>query len=251
VRTSAKPFGIVAHRGVTNGQVENTQRAFRRASSLGIDAVELDVRLTRDRRAAVHHDYVVVAGGSPRPIFEIDSAELAELRVGASGEPIPSLSDVLDEFAGRLGLEIELKGPEPEAADVVADLLRAHRSEWDAIEVTAFDGALLQRIGRLCTGLSTALLFPASEDWMTDDIVAYAALHRARAAGAKVVHLAAKQLSTAVVGTIRAGGVDVHAHMVDDEDALRRAADHAIPWVCTADAERALALRRSMSSGPS
>lgn len=242
MRTAARPFGIVAHRGITSGEVENTQRAFRKARDLGIDAVELDVRLTRDHRAAVHHNYLVVSGQTARPIFEFDSADLRAARLD-SNDPIPMLDEILDEFAGKVGLEIELKGPEPEAAEVVSSLLASRRDAWDAIEVTAFDGALLGKLSEGCPGLGTALLFPASEPWMTDDIVAYAALHRARAAGAAVVHLAAAQLTASVVATIRRGGIDVHAHSVNDEDALRTAADYTIPWVCSDVPERALAFR--------
>lgn len=45
---------IVAHRGTTSGP-ENTLEAFRRALDLGADAIELDVRLTRDQRPVVYH----------------------------------------------------------------------------------------------------------------------------------------------------------------------------------------------------
>jgi len=243
VKTDVRPFGIVAHRGLTSGQMQNTQSAFRRAMALGVDAVELDVRLTHDMKLAVHHDYLVDCGDTARPIFELGSNELRGLRIGP-GDAIPMLDDVLDEFAGKIGLEIELKGPEPEAVDVVEPLLVARRGAWDAIEITAFDGALLRRLRERCAGLATALLFPASESWMTDEIVAYAAMHRARAAGASAVHLSAKQLTASVVATIRHGGIDVHAHLVDDDDALRRAADCAVPWICSDVPERALSFRR-------
>lgn len=244
MKTVATPFGIVAHRGLTSGQVANSAAAFRRARALGIEAVELDVRLARDGKPFVHHDYQVVAGDVTRPIFALDSLELEALSTSRS-EPIPALEAVLDEFAGTIGLEIELKGPEPEAADVVAELLSAHRGSWDSIEVTSFDGTLLRRIAERCPGLATALLFPATEPWMTDEIVAYAALHRARAAGAATVHLGPAQLAAAVLTVIRSGGVDVHAHSVNDERALAAMTEYAIPWVCSDVPEAALAFRET------
>ena len=231
---SVEPFGIVAHRGVTRGMTENTVAAFHAAQALGLDAVELDVRLSRDRVALVHHNYYLDETAEHRvPLFTLDAAGLA----------IPRLRDVLDEFAGRLGLEIEIKGPELEAADVVADLLGRCRSAWDRMEVTSFEPAILQRVRARCPGLATALLFPQSEPWMGHDVIAYAALHRARGCGAAAVHLGADQLTDEVVATVRGGGVDAHAHSVNDDAALSLIARLGISWICTDQPERALAFR--------
>src|SRR5258705_393861 len=63
---------IVGHRGVPALHQENTLAGFRHAVALGLDAIELDVRLTRDRRAIVFHDagagmrWLECLGGAPR-----------------------------------------------------------------------------------------------------------------------------------------------------------------------------------------
>ena len=188
--------------------------AFRRALELGIDAVELDVRLTRDQRPAVYHYYYLddFTTGSG-PIFERTAADLGSLRVldrdGAASHRIPMLDEVLNEFAGRLGLEIELKGPEREAARIVGLLLARFRSSWNKIEVTSFEPAILASLRADCPDVAAALLYPRSEDWMRQDVVAYAALQRARLATADAVHLHPSQLNEEVVATIRAGGVEI------------------------------------------
>jgi glycerophosphoryl diester phosphodiesterase len=46
-----------------------------------------------------------------------------------------------------------------------------------------------------------------------------------------------------VVATIRAGGVEVHAHSVNDERSLELAVALAIPWICTDEPEQAMAFR--------
>ncbi|HEV8655214.1 MAG TPA: glycerophosphodiester phosphodiesterase [Candidatus Limnocylindria bacterium] len=241
-------FRIVAHRGVTSAAPENTIAAFERALDLGIDAVELDVRLTRDRRPAVYHYYYLddFTTGSG-PIFGRTADDLDALRVRgrdrAGTHRIPMLEEVLDAFAGRLGLEIELKGPEPEAAEIVGKLLARFRSSWDKIEVTSFEPAVLARLRAECGDIAAALLFPRSEEWMRSDVVAYAALQRARLGGAQAVHLHPSQLGDDVVATIRAGGVEVHAHSVNDERSLELAVALAIPWICTDEPEQAMAFR--------
>ena len=242
-------FRIVAHRGVTAAAPENTLAAFRRALELGIDAVELDVRLTRDHRPAVYHYYYLdgFTTGSG-PIFERTAADLGSLRVlddaRAASHRIPMLDEVLDEFAGRLGLEIELKGPEPEAAYIVALLLSRFRSSWNTIEVTSFEPAILASLRAECRDIASALLFPRSEDWMRPDVVAYAALQRARLATANAVHLHPSQLNNEVVASIRAGGVEVHAHSVNDEGSLQLAVALDLPWICSDEPERAQTFRR-------
>jgi glycerophosphoryl diester phosphodiesterase len=243
-------FRIVAHRGVTAAAPENTMAAFRAALELGIDAVELDVRLTRDQRPAVYHYYYLdgFTTGSG-PIFERTAAELGSVRVldgdRAASHRIPMLDEVLNEFAGRLWLEIELKGPEPEAAHSVGSLLARFRSSWDQIEVTSFEPAILTSLRAECRDVAAALLFPRPEDWMRSDVVAYAALQQARLAGADAVHLHPSQLNEEVVATIRAGGVEVHAHSVNDEGSLRLAVTLGLPWICSDAPERALTFRRA------
>jgi glycerophosphoryl diester phosphodiesterase len=48
-------FELVAHRGVADGAPENTLPAFWKAIELGADAVEFDVRLTRDHEPVIYH----------------------------------------------------------------------------------------------------------------------------------------------------------------------------------------------------
>jgi glycerophosphoryl diester phosphodiesterase len=161
--------------------------------------------------------------------------------------PIPTLEEVLKEFAGQISLEIELKGPEPEAAPRVASALGEFRSAWGSVEVTSFHPTLLTAIRELCPGLATAHLFPLSEPWMRLDVVAYAALHSARLAKADAVHLSPTQLSENVTKTIRSGGVEVHAHAVNDQAALELATRLGVPWICSDVPEEALAFRRSQA----
>jgi glycerophosphoryl diester phosphodiesterase len=50
---------VFAHRGVTDGFVENTIDAFNEARRLGADGVELDVRASVDGGLVVHHNAVI------------------------------------------------------------------------------------------------------------------------------------------------------------------------------------------------
>jgi len=75
----------IAHRGASSELPENTPAAFERAIELGADFVEFDVHAAADGSLVVCHDPPV--GGEP------------------------SLAEVVDQCAGRIGLMCELKSP--------------------------------------------------------------------------------------------------------------------------------------------
>lgn len=86
---------VIAHRGASWDEPENTLRAFRRAVDAGANYVEFDVQATQDGHLVTVHD----------PLRET----LAELR---ERQPdVPVLDEALEELAGRIGLCVELKHP--------------------------------------------------------------------------------------------------------------------------------------------
>jgi glycerophosphoryl diester phosphodiesterase len=246
-------FEIVAHRGVPTDVPENTMAGIRRALELGADAVEMDVRLSKDGVPVLFHDfYLDGRTNSSGPVFGYTYDQLQQLepagRETADGCRIPTFREVLEAFAGRLGLEIELKGPEPEAPEIVAGELQRFRHLWESMEVTSYEPALLLAIGRLCPGLAVDLLQRRSEDWMRLDVVAYVAVQSGRLAGARAVHLHPTQLSRQVVGAVRSAGMEVHSWDVNDVDRLRLMAELGIPKFDTDDLRLALDFRAGVQS---
>lgn len=87
---------IVAHRGLHVSERENTVAAFRAARALGVDGVELDVRLSADGVLVVHHDAhadAVAIGRSP-------ARDLPDF--------VPTLAQALDAAEG-LVVNVEIK----------------------------------------------------------------------------------------------------------------------------------------------
>lgn len=247
-------FEIVAHRGVPEGVPENTMPSFERAIDLGADAVEFDVRLTADKVPVVfHYFYLQEITSLNGPIFECTYERIKTARFTGKSNlnighiTIPTLDDVLELIGGRIGMEIEIKGPELEAAQIVGEVLGSYRSLWEIIEVTSYEPALLLEIRKRCPDLSTDLLVPRSEDWMGLDVVAYSDLQRARLAGARAVHLHPTQLSPGVVSTIREHGIQVHAWDVNDNRSLEAVESLKIPKFSTDRLQQALHFRDVMA----
>lgn len=96
---------VVAHRGASHDELENSPAAFERAIAVGAEYVEFDVQASRDGGLVVFHDLrldrLTPARGPLR------ARSLAELR--ALG--IPTLEEVLELTAGRIGVMVELKSP--------------------------------------------------------------------------------------------------------------------------------------------
>ena len=233
-------FEIVAHRGVTTQLPENTIPAFQKAVELGADAIELDVRLTRDKIPVVFHYYYLEEMTSVQgPIFNYQYEDLlqAEFTWALNGEfdslQIPTLVEVLEIVGGDIGLEIEIKGPEPEAAIIIGDVLQKFQNIWGTIEVTSYETTLLLKIREQCPGIATDLLYPRTESWMNMDVVAYQAANLGRLAQVRAVHLHPGQLSDEVVNYVRRSGFEIHAWDVNDEQSLQKIMEFNIPRICT------------------
>ncbi|NKI45461.1 glycerophosphodiester phosphodiesterase [Streptomyces physcomitrii] len=102
----------VAHRGVPYLARENTLDSLRLALELGADAVEFDVRLTRDGLPVVLHDASLKRlWGHERALRSLTAKEVAEL----TGGGVPSLTEAL---AATGGARVMVDVPGATAADV-------------------------------------------------------------------------------------------------------------------------------------
>jgi glycerophosphoryl diester phosphodiesterase len=94
---------VIAHRGASAEERENTLPAFERAIELGADFVELDVQAASDGALVVFHDLDLDRLTPLRgPMRRRSAAELSE-------HGIPRLDDVLELTRGRIGVMAELK----------------------------------------------------------------------------------------------------------------------------------------------
>jgi len=172
----------IAHRGGAQLMPENTLAAFEDALARGCDGAELDVQLTRDGVAVVHHDFRLKAGlarwngvwlTEPGPrIKDLSLTELRQFDVGTAqpgGEyalthpllkpvdaPVPTLEEVAALVAGgRFLLFVELKCDSSEdSADPVALADAAYQvisaqGLLDRVVFVGFDWRALARIRQL------------------------------------------------------------------------------------------------------
>ena len=118
---------VVAHRGFSGRFPENTLKAFLEAVTLGVNAIEFDVQLTRDGGLVLVHDGTVdrTTNGSGR-VDRLSLSEIKELDAGGwldsrfKGEKIPTLAEALEAIDAPVRLNIHLKPAEQNRRDMVS-----------------------------------------------------------------------------------------------------------------------------------
>lgn len=184
-------FFVVAHRGASAYKPENTLSAFGLALDFGVDAIEMDVRVTRDGKAIIMHDDTVdrTTNGSGR-VDELTWDYVSGLKVG-DGERVPLLSEVLDFLGGRCVVFLELKVDEAvELAVREVDV----RSLWDSVLFTSFYIEHLVKVLKFNNKASVGLIYVKPTDGIlgAKKIGAKIALPYYRLATAKAIEFAHK-----------------------------------------------------------
>jgi len=144
---------IIGHRGASGYAPENTLLSFQKAIELGCDAIELDVRLSKDNRLVVIHDHKVNRTTNGKgSVSKMTLAEIKEL--DCDGQKIPTLQEVIDICNIDLQIELKVKGtPLPVYNTIIENGILSR------VLVTSFDTELLKEIKSLDSNIKTGFLF--------------------------------------------------------------------------------------------
>jgi len=146
---------IMGHRGAAAVAPENTLLSVAKAIEIGVDAVEIDVRLTKDRELVVIHDASVDRTTNGRGA--VNQYELRDIKTldAGRGERIPTLQEVVDLVGGRVTLVIELK--EEGTEKKVVELIRKNHFEQQ-VYVISFWHRLVKNVKELAPRIKTGVL---------------------------------------------------------------------------------------------
>lgn len=216
-----KPL-VIAHRGASSVELENSLAAFRAAAGQGADAVELDVHATIDGELVVHHDPSVLG----LPIAQARWRDLAALPL-ANGEPIPMLAQALD-VLGRLRVFVEVKVLDPKWDQRLLDTLD-HGPNPSGYAVHSFAFHVVRRLGEKRPSLPRGVLSEvATRDprrTLTD-------------AKAQTLWQEWSTLDEALVTTVHGLGATIIAWTVDDPGVMERLVRWSVDGICTNHPER-------------
>jgi len=198
----------IAHRGFAADAPENTLRAVRRAAAVGADAVEVDVRASKEGTPVVIHDSTVDrVTESSGPVDSFTADELGQLDVLGTGTGIPTLRDLLDSVPDSPALVLEFK--ETGLAENVGRLVGNVRND---VLVSSFVPAALDEVAAATT-LPRALLVTGE----APDPIAQAV-----DLGCSAVHVAYEACDEAFVRRAHDAGLAVEPWTVEEVAEARR-----------------------------
>jgi glycerophosphoryl diester phosphodiesterase len=210
---------IVAHRGASGYEVENSLAAFRAAGLRGADAVELDVHAAADGGLVVHHDEALDA---THHIPQMSSKRVREHRL-SNGEPVPTLVEALDAVGQTLAVFIEVKSLTPVHDDRLLDALD-HGPNPTGYAVHSFDHRIVRRLGDKRPALPRGVL---STSYPIRPLVALAD------AQATVLWQEGTLVDAALVETIHTARGRLFVWTVDREDDMHRFLDMGVDAIVT------------------
>jgi glycerophosphoryl diester phosphodiesterase len=246
---------VIAHRGTSAHFPENTAASFDHALSLGVDAIEFDLRISRDGHVVVIHDPTVdrTTDGTGA-VAELTLAELKALDAGArftrNGRSFPwrgqglrilTFDELLDRYPS-IPLLIEVKVAT--AADGARQAIESHNSVGRVLmDSTAIDAVTPFRGTPLLSGAcfdDVLHLLPHVITGHAPATLPYSALCIPR--WYKGLPIPVRRLAKLA----RSRGVSTHVWTVNDPNVARSLWAGGINGIITDDPETMLAVRRTL-----
>jgi len=210
---------VMAHRGASRAERENTVAAFRRAAEFGADAVELDVRRSSDGVLVVHHN----------PHYH-DGRQVSAVAWADVPDDVPTLGQALDACVG-MWVNVEIKNdpgePDFDVTEMIADETIAHllaRQDDDRWLISCFRMETVDRCRALAPQIKTAWLCVQAPEGIAGTLVkkGHLALHPWVAA-----------LTRETVEACHAAGVQVNTWTCDEPARMAELIEWGIDGICT------------------
>lgn len=211
---------IIAHRGASFFEPENTLRAVKRAVEMGADFVEIDVRMSKDNELVVMHDADVsrTTNGSGF-VKDIMLQELKKLDAGC-GEKIPTLDEVMKSVKNKIGLVIEIK--EPGTENKILEKITENNLESTIL--TSFFHESVKNAKKLNPSIKAGIIFacqPVDVGQMAFN------------ASANIIFPSHKYMNLDMVKQAKKRGISIYPWTIDDPEVFEKFAEMDVDGVVT------------------
>jgi glycerophosphoryl diester phosphodiesterase len=234
----------IAHRGASAQAPENTMAAFEKAVELGADVIELDLHVSCEGELVVIHDVTLDRTTDGQgPVHARCLQELKQLDAGRwfgkdfAGQCIPTLVEVLNRFAGKVPLALEIKAGSAFYSGIeerLVSVLREHQA-ISQVAVASFDHHALFRLKELEPCLRTAALLVGRPMSMS------ALAHPGKV---DAMALEFSLVTTTEIDACRAAGLQLVVWTVNEPAQMRHFIDLGIDGIIT---DRPDLLRRALT----
>ena len=240
------PVWIVGHRGAPRRARENTLDSLDWAESLRADAVEFDLRQTRDGEAVLYHDEDIVLGGQRVPVKSFTAREVEKLTIPSElGEyRIPRLEDVFHRYSHALRYVVEVKTSATTQLALMARriaMLAASFGVGPRCLVASFDAEFLRRMREADPEIATSFIF--------DHAVSLPAPGKPTPLFPPVDAICPRRdlVNAALLEQAAAAGLSVHVWTVDEEPEMRRLIGAGVASIITNLPDLGLSVRNAPS----
>jgi glycerophosphoryl diester phosphodiesterase len=145
----------IGHRGARAYAPENTLKSFKKALEIGVDAVELDVRKTKDNQLVVIHDADVKRTTDGEGL--VSELTLKEIKsFSAEGEKILTLDETLEFLDKKVKVFVELK--ETGVEEQVLSIVHKKGLEKNVVIISFLEDAL-KKVRELDSDIETGLIY--------------------------------------------------------------------------------------------
>ncbi|GMR02647.1 MAG: glycerophosphodiester phosphodiesterase [Acidimicrobiia bacterium] len=248
---------LVAHRGNSGPIPENTPAAIESAIDLGVDMVEIDIRLTKDGvPILMHNDRVDATTSGTGLVTDFTWDEFKTLDAGSwrgpefADEPVRALDEVLDATRGRVALNLDIKVPEAAEPTAVAAIEAGVSA---SVVISGCTAKSVRTVGEMTSDIST--LFNLDEllagiEPTEARTVARRSIDLAVELGAVAINVPHPLVDTDLVEQARSAEIGVWTFTIDDETLFVDLMDTGVASLTTNWPERMLPLARSGISRP-
>lgn len=150
---------VIGHRGARGEQPENSVTALRAGVASGADAIEFDIRVTRDGVPILSHDNLMYRTHHKIDVITRHTLDELVKKTAGTEHQVMTLEDALHECMGRVLLIIDMK--EYRAVTPVVTMLKKHlkrKKDWESVVFSSFNPLILRKIKTKAPHAALALL---------------------------------------------------------------------------------------------
>jgi glycerophosphoryl diester phosphodiesterase len=236
---------VFAHRGASGTHPENTAAAFNQALVLGVEAVEFDVRLSRDSRLVVIHDATVDrTSDGVGQVSDLALDEIGKLDAGGwfgdayRGQRFLTVEEALGLLQGRARLNVHVKATDQDREAVISQTVAmlAERSLMGSAFL-ASDQESIVRARQLAPELDTCNLSTKPKETY---------IARSLSVGCRILQPGHQQVDAEFVSEAHRHGLEVNPFYADEESEMRRLIACGVDGILTNFPERLMGLRAAL-----
>lgn len=209
---------IIAHRGASFYEPENTLRAIKRAIEMKADFVEVDVRMSMDKELVIMHDAYIDRTTNGYGLVKYKTLrELKKFDAG-HGEEIPTLGEVIDFVKDKVGLVIEIK--EPGTEKEIAKKIENNKN----VILTSFYHESIKNVSKLNSDLDTGIIFvgqPVNVHKLAFD------------ANASIIFPSYRYMNEKMVKQAKEHGITIYPWAIDDIEIFEKFAEIGVTGIVT------------------